>query len=57
MLRINVAYSERGPACTLQAMAREADTGDPSTVLLSARGAGAMGAPGDYRMKLGDRRS
>ena len=35
MLRINVAYSERD-LMTLQAMAREADTGDPSTVLLSA---------------------
>jgi hypothetical protein len=34
MLRINVAYSERD-LVTLQAMAREADTGDPSTVLLS----------------------
>ena len=34
MLRINVAYSERD-LVTLQAMAREADTGDPSAVLLS----------------------
>jgi hypothetical protein len=34
MLKINVAYSERD-LVTLQAMAREADTGDPSATMLS----------------------
>jgi hypothetical protein len=34
MLRINVAYSERD-LVTLQAMARQADTGDPAATLLS----------------------
>lgn len=34
MLKINVAYSERD-LVTLQAMAREADTGDPTTTMLS----------------------
>ena len=46
MLQINVAYSERD-LVTLQAMAREADTGEPRRPC-SPRRARAVGAPGSH---------